>query len=73
MQIPMPNKPLIIIGLLITLTGFLWPIISKIPFGKLPGDISVEKENFGFYFPVTSSIVVSILLTLLFKIFSNKP
>ncbi len=69
----MPNKPLIIIGLLITLTGFLWPIISKIPFGKLPGDISVEKENFGFYFPVTSSIVVSILLTLLFKIFSNKP
>jgi hypothetical protein len=73
MQIPMPNKPLIIIGLLITLTGFLWPIISKIPFGKLSGDISVEKENFGFYFPVTSSIVVSILLTLLFKIFSNKP
>ncbi len=51
---------LVVVGLVIYFAGdkLSW-------FGKLPGDISVEKENFRFYFPVTSLIIVSLLLNLL--------
>jgi hypothetical protein len=59
-------RVLIIIGLLFLAAGLLWPWLSKLPFGRLPGDISIERENFGFYFPLTTSILLSLLLTLLF-------
>lgn len=48
------------------LTGLLWPWLTKFPFGRLPGDISIERENFHFYFPLTTSILLSLLLTLIF-------
>jgi hypothetical protein len=60
------SRLLIIIGLLFIAAGLLWPWLSKLPFGRLPGDISIERENFGFYFPLTTSILLSLLLTLLF-------
>jgi hypothetical protein len=60
------SRLLIIIGLLFLAAGLLWPWLSKLPFGRLPGDISIERENFGFYFPLTTSILLSLLLTLLF-------
>jgi hypothetical protein len=44
----------------------LWPVLSKLPLGRLPGDIVVRRENFSFYFPLTTSIVISLLLSLLF-------
>jgi hypothetical protein len=56
---------LIILGLLILLAGIAWPWLAKLGLGRLPGDIRIEKEGFGFYFPLTTSIVVSLLLTLL--------
>jgi len=56
----------ILVGLLFIAAGLLWPWLSKLPFGRLPGDISIERENFGFYFPLTTSILLSLLLTLLF-------
>ncbi|MBT3013884.1 MAG: DUF2905 domain-containing protein [Candidatus Thiodiazotropha sp. (ex Lucina aurantia)] len=54
-------------GLAITalLLGLLWPWIDKIPFGRLPGDIVVERENFRFYLPLTSMLLVSALITLI--------
>ncbi|MCG8047652.1 MAG: DUF2905 domain-containing protein [Candidatus Thiodiazotropha endolucinida] len=54
-------------GLAITalLLGLLWPWIDKIPFGRLPGDIVVEWENFRFYLPLTSMLLVSALITLI--------
>ncbi|MES9926326.1 MAG: DUF2905 domain-containing protein [Candidatus Thiodiazotropha endolucinida] len=54
-------------GLAITalLLGLLWPWIDKIPFGRLPGDISVERENFRFHLPLTSMLLVSALITLI--------
>lgn len=54
-------------GLAITalLLGLLWPWIDKIPFGRLPGDIVVERENFRFYLPLTSTLLVSALITLI--------
>ena len=47
--------------------------IGKVPYiGKLPGDIYVQRKNFSFYFPLTTSILLSIVLTLLFSFFSRR-
>jgi hypothetical protein len=60
------GKTLIIIGLVITAVGLVLLFIPKVPWlGKLPGDIAIKKDNFQFYFPVTTCIVVSIILTVL--------
>jgi ribose/xylose/arabinose/galactoside ABC-type transport system permease subunit len=60
---------LITIGVVLVLAGLLWPVLNKTGLGRLPGDIVVEKENFRFYFPLTSSIIVSLILTVLFWLF----
>lgn len=62
------QKLIILIGALIILIGFLWPNISKIPLFRLPGDIVVDKPNFKLFIPITSMILISILLTLFFWI-----
>lgn len=59
------GKVLIIIGIIILVAGVVIHFSDRIPFlGKLPGDIRVEKENFRFYFPITTSILLSILISL---------
>lgn len=58
------RRLLIIVGAICVLAGLLWPWLSRLPFGRLPGDITIERENFSFYFPITTSIIVSLLLTL---------
>lgn len=63
------SRALIIIGAVIVLLGLLWPWIQKLNLGRLPGDIAIEKENFGFYFPVMTSIIVSVILTVLIWLF----
>ena len=63
------NRWLITIGIILLLLGLLWPWISKLGLGRLPGDIAVEKENVRFYFPITTSIIVSIILSLIFWFF----
>ncbi len=60
---------LILIGVLFIAAGLLWPWLKNLPLGRLPGDIVIHRENFRFYFPVTTSIVVSLLLTLLLWLF----
>lgn len=62
------QKFIILIGALIVLIGFLWPYISKIPLFRLPGDIVVDKPNFKLFIPITSMIIISVLLTLFFWI-----
>ena len=56
---------LIILGLVILLTGLLWPYLSKIGLGRLPGDIVIERGNFNFYFPIMTSIILSLALSAL--------
>jgi len=64
------GKILILLGVLIIIIGVLLLVGDKIPWvGKLPGDIIVKKEKFTFYFPLTTSILISIILTLLFTLF----
>ena len=61
------GRLLVFLGLGITALGLL--ILLGVPFGKLPGDIMVRRGNFSFYFPLATSIVVSILLTLVLALF----
>jgi len=64
------GKVLIIIGLVIAGIGILLVLTPNVPWlGKLPGDILIKKDNFKFYFPVTTCIIISIILTLLFYLF----
>ena len=62
-------KWLVTIGIFCFVLGIAWPLLSKIGFGRLPGDINFEKQGSRFYFPITSSIVISIVLSVLFAIF----
>ena len=63
------SRALIIIGAVIVLLGLLWPWIQKLNLGRLPGDIAVEKENFSFYFPLMTSVIISVVVTLLIWLF----
>ena len=51
------------------IAGLAWPLLGRLGLGRLPGDIMVERGNFRFYFPLASSLVVSVFLTLLFWLF----
>lgn len=65
-----PGKTLILFGLLLVVVGLLWTFGSKIPLiGKLPGDIRIERENFTFYFPLGTCILISLVLSLLLWLF----
>ena len=67
------GKLLILFGLILAAVGGLMLFIGKVPYiGKLPGDIYVQRKNFSFYFPLTTSILLSIVLTLLFSLFSRR-
>ena len=59
------QKLLIIVGLAILLIGLAWPWLGSLPLGRLPGDIVIRRDNFTFYLPVTTMIVVSLGLSLL--------
>jgi len=66
-------KLLIIFGIISLLIGLFLLFIKKLPFnlGKLPGDIIIKKENFTFYFPLATSIIISIILSIIFWIISK--
>ncbi len=66
------GKIIIFIGLLLVIIGFIFMLGSKLPFiGKLPGDRAFEKKNYSFYFPVTTCIIISIILSFILWL-SNK-
>ena len=64
------GKVLLIFGIFMVVVGLLLMFAPKIPFfGRLPGDIVIRRGNFTFYFPLATSILLSVLLTILFSIF----
>jgi hypothetical protein len=64
------GKILIFIGLVLVVVGLVVLLLPKVPFlGKLPGDLFFKGEKFSIYFPITTSIIISIILTLLFSLF----
>ena len=67
------GKILMIIGVALLALGAALYFLKGIPFlGKLPGDILIKKENFTFYFPLATSLLLSLLLTLLFYLFRKQ-
>jgi hypothetical protein len=62
---------LIIVGLAIAAIGFLWPWIARLGLGRLPGDIFIQREGFTFYAPITTGILVSVVLSLVLWFFSR--
>ncbi len=65
-------KIIIVIGIVLVLIGLTILFLQKVPFlGKLPGDILIKKENFTFYFPLSTSIVVSIIVCLILYLISK--
>jgi hypothetical protein len=63
------QRTLIIVGLVILAIGLLWPWLGKLPFGRLPGDILVRRDQFSLFFPVTSMVLLSLVVTLIFWLF----
>ena len=63
------QRTLIILGVVLVAVGLLWPWLGRLPFGRLPGDIAVKREQFSVYVPITSMILLSLLLSLLFWLF----
>ena len=67
------GKILIFIGIVMIVVGGLFLFGSKIPFiGRLPGDIAIQRKNFSFYFPITTGIIISIILSFLMWLFSRR-
>jgi prepilin signal peptidase PulO-like enzyme (type II secretory pathway) len=62
-------KWLITIGIVLVVLGVLWPLLAKVGLGSLPGDIKLERKGYTFYFPLTTSIIVSAVITLILWIF----
>jgi hypothetical protein len=60
------QKLLIVGGILLVITGLAWPWLSRLGLGRLPGDIAIQGESGGFYFPVVTCILVSIVVSLIF-------
>jgi len=74
-MLPQMGKFLILVGLVFVGLGLLLTVISHFSFFKfcrLPGDIYIKRDNFTFYFPLTTSILLSVLLTLIFSLLSRK-
>lgn len=57
------NRWLIIAGAVLVIIGIAWPWLGKLPIGRLPGDIIVSKPNLKFYFPISTMVIISIILS----------
>jgi hypothetical protein len=60
---------LILFGIVLVVLGIAWPWISKLGLGRLPGDFHIQREGFSFYFPLATSLIVSLVLSLLIWLF----
>lgn len=66
------GKILITFGIILVIVGLMFTVGEKFGIGRLFGDIYYKKDNFTFYFPITTSIIISIILTILLNIFFRK-
>jgi hypothetical protein len=63
------SRILIAIGALLLILGLAWPWLSKLPIGRLPGDLVIEREHFRVHIPITTMVLVSLALTLIARLF----
>lgn len=62
-------RVLIVVGLVLVMVGLLWPFLSRIGLGRLPGDIVVQRDHMTFYFPIVTCLLLSLLLSAAFWVF----
>ena len=62
-------KWLITLGIILLVLGVAWPLLARLGLGSLPSDVRLERKGYTFYFPVTTSIVISLVITLVLWIF----
>jgi Protein of unknown function (DUF2905) len=65
------SRTLTIIGLAIAAVGLLWPWITKLGLGRLPGDIYIQRDGFTFYAPITTGVLISLALSLILWLMSR--
>lgn len=65
------NRTLVVIGLLCLAAGLLWPWLAKLPVGRLPGDIIINRSHCKLYMPITTMILVSLVLSILWWLFKK--
>ena len=63
------QRTLIILGITLLVIGLTWPWVSRLPLGRLPGDIVIDRPSFRFYFPLTTMILASVVLSLILGLF----
>ena len=62
---------LVVLGLAILVVGLLWPYLARLGLGRLPGDIVIERKNVTFYFPLVTSLLVSLVFSLVLWMFNR--
>jgi hypothetical protein len=65
------QKTLIILGATFLVVGLLWPWLGKIPLGRLPGDIIINRPNLKIYLPLTTMILISIIISIVSRFFKK--
>ncbi|MDX1776488.1 MAG: DUF2905 family protein [Desulfobulbales bacterium] len=65
----MMQKTLIVLGLVLLAVGLLWPWLGKLPIGRLPGDIVIDRPNLKIYIPITTMIIISIIISIVSRFF----
>jgi hypothetical protein len=65
------QKVLIGIGVIFLAAGLLWPWLGKLPIGRLPGDIIIDRPNLKIYIPITTMIIISVIISLLSRFFKK--
>jgi ribose/xylose/arabinose/galactoside ABC-type transport system permease subunit len=58
------SRFLITLGIVLVVAGVAWPFLAKLGLGRLPGDIHIEREGFSFYFPITTGLIISAVISL---------
>jgi hypothetical protein len=56
---------LITLGVILVVAGLAWPLLTKLGLGRLPGDIHIERDGFSFYFPITTGLIISAVISLI--------
>lgn len=59
------SRTLVIFGVLLVALGLLWPVLGKLGLGRLPGDIYIQRPTFSFYVPLTTSILISLVISII--------
>ena len=59
------SRTLVVLGLVIAAVGLAWPWLGRLPFGRLPGDIVIDRPGFKFFLPLTTMVIVSVILSLI--------